>query len=305
MDKNISQKIESGAGMNIGIMSGKVGLPDFSGRAFPLLRSPPRRCGSVGNGCRSAAAVIEEAKKRQNDFVLDYEHQSLAGGAAPAAGWFSFRDIEYVPGDGMYIQASLTGKAANYIINDEYRYASAVFTYHPQSGLVEKLYSVALTNTPGIDENTTGLKEQPVTPSKTEQVSAAEVTGKPPVKEKTEPQSAALKTEAEQPLSDGPAGQPVQAKENDAAYAQKSALFNHALEQMKVIPAQRTVLMKLSTDDLRDYLNTLRPISFLKGRQTEGREQLTAGMLNTHEREVCLRLGIPETEFLTAKNQHI
>ncbi len=52
----------------------------------------------------SAAQVIASAQAQQDQFLIDYEHQTLYsednGAKAPAAGWFSA--LEWRPGDGLY-----------------------------------------------------------------------------------------------------------------------------------------------------------------------------------------------------------
>lgn len=105
-----------------------------------------------------AAAVI--AALGQNELVIDYEHQTLNtssnGQPAPAAGWF--RGLEFVEGQGLFTtDARWTARAAQHIGAEEYRYISAVFTFDPETGAVEQLLHIALTNNPALD----GL--QPVT----------------------------------------------------------------------------------------------------------------------------------------------
>ncbi len=91
---------------------------------------------------------------RKIDTVIDYEHQSLYGEQAPAAGWIKELIIK---DDKLYGMVSWTQKAKEYIKNAEYRYLSPVFDF----GAVDKktgvwigceLTSVALTNTPFLDE---------------------------------------------------------------------------------------------------------------------------------------------------------
>lgn len=103
-----------------------------------------------------AASLISLAKQRQNDIVIDYEHQTLKaaenGQPAPAAGWLSPQDIHFVPGKGLLASnPKWTSKAAAHISNDEYRYLSPVFSYDIKTGRVLDLINVALTNQPAID----------------------------------------------------------------------------------------------------------------------------------------------------------
>lgn len=98
-------------------------------------------------------AIIGTANARANEFVIDYEHQSLNanrnGAPAPAAGWF--KRMEWRDGDGLYvIDARWTDIAAKMIATREYRYISPVFTFD-KSGNVSSILSAALTNTPALD----------------------------------------------------------------------------------------------------------------------------------------------------------
>ncbi|WP_337840508.1 phage protease [Rheinheimera sp.] len=100
-----------------------------------------------------AANVIALFNQRKNDIVIDYEHQTLVaaekGIQAPAAGWFN--EMEYRPGQGLYIKPNWTPKAQAFIANNEYRYLSAVFPYDKTTGEVQAIYMAALTNNPGAD----------------------------------------------------------------------------------------------------------------------------------------------------------
>ncbi|NRA56245.1 MAG: phage protease [Gammaproteobacteria bacterium] len=109
-----------------------------------------------------AERVIAKVAGRNNQLVIDYEHQTLNasdnGKPAPAAGWF--RNIEWREGAGLFatdVQWTATAKA--HIKAGEYRFISAVFPYNKQTGAVEDLYLAALTNQPGLDgmESVTAL----------------------------------------------------------------------------------------------------------------------------------------------------
>lgn len=94
------------------------------------------------------------ANLRKNDFHFDYEHQTLNsdenGKPAPAAGWF--KNLEYVPGEGLFaLDIEWTKNAAEYLANKEYRYTSAVFAYDTRTGRPVSLEHVALTNAPALD----------------------------------------------------------------------------------------------------------------------------------------------------------
>ncbi|NKF51369.1 phage scaffold protein [Shewanella sp. WXL01] len=100
------------------------------------------------------AALKAQAALRANDYHFDYEHQTIHsetnGQPAPAAGWF--KDLEYVPGEGVFANnINWTDKAKQFIADKEYRFASAVFAYDRVTGRPTQLKHIALTNAPALD----------------------------------------------------------------------------------------------------------------------------------------------------------
>ena len=82
------------------------------------------------------------------DVVVDYEHQTLDGVQAPAAGWVKDLSIQ----DGHIVaKVEWTDRAATYLKNREYRYLSPVITVRKADNKATGLHSLALTNTPAID----------------------------------------------------------------------------------------------------------------------------------------------------------
>lgn len=94
----------------------------------------------------AAKLVIDAVSVRGNDVVFDYEHQTLTGDKAPAAGWI--RGLAFEPGAGLVATMEWTSEASGYLANREYRYFSPVFAVRKSDFRVCDLYSVALTNTP-------------------------------------------------------------------------------------------------------------------------------------------------------------
>lgn len=86
--------------------------------------------------------------QRGVDLVIDYEHQTLTGEQAPAAGWVK----ELFLDDG-HIKARVewTPRAKQYLENKEYRYHSPVITVRKSDNKAMGLHSIALTNTPAIE----------------------------------------------------------------------------------------------------------------------------------------------------------
>ncbi|MCG9040426.1 phage protease [Laribacter hongkongensis] len=113
----------------------------------------PTGCQGWFIDARIANGLIAEAARRSNDYVLDYEHQTMLaeknGKPAPAAGWF--KRLEWRD-DGLYVMdARWTDTARQAILAREYRYVSPVFTFDPVTGHVQRLVNVAITNHPALD----------------------------------------------------------------------------------------------------------------------------------------------------------
>ena len=96
----------------------------------------------------SYQAMKAQITQRGVDLVVDYEHQTLKGVQAPAAGWVKELKLE----DGQ-IKAVVdwTAPAAQYLANKEYRYLSPVITVRKTDNKAMGLHSLALTNTPAIE----------------------------------------------------------------------------------------------------------------------------------------------------------
>ena len=91
-----------------------------------------------------ADKVLSDFETRKRDIVIDYEHQTLQTGKAPAAGW-----IEALSKTAEGIMASVrywTKEARRYLEEGEYRYFSPVLNMSKRRPL--SLHSVALTNHP-------------------------------------------------------------------------------------------------------------------------------------------------------------
>lgn len=99
-----------------------------------------------------AAMILEYFESLGHDMAIDYEHQTLTGEKAPAAGWIT--KLEWRDNDGLWARATWTDEAAEYISKREYRYFSPVFYWEEQSRRIVGLYNVALTNQPGMQHLT-------------------------------------------------------------------------------------------------------------------------------------------------------
>lgn len=95
-----------------------------------------------------ADSIITDFGLRGKDVVIDYEHQTLSGGTAPAAGWISALAKST---EGLVAKIKYwTGQAENYLANGEYRYFSPVLYFSRTGRSVSALHSVAITNHPAL-----------------------------------------------------------------------------------------------------------------------------------------------------------
>ena len=99
----------------------------------------------------SFQAMKAQIAQRGVDLVVDYEHQTLKGVEAPAAGWVKELKLE----DGNIVAVvEWTPLGAEYLKNKEYRYLSPVVNVRKMDNKAIGLHSLALTNTPAIENMT-------------------------------------------------------------------------------------------------------------------------------------------------------
>jgi phage I-like protein len=96
----------------------------------------------------SLRLILADRLSRQNDLVVDYEHQTLQDVQAPASGWIT--ELVNKGKEGLWAKVEWTRKAHEYIKNREYRYISPVFHIN-NDGRVYRVDHAALTNAPLID----------------------------------------------------------------------------------------------------------------------------------------------------------
>ena len=83
------------------------------------------------------------------DLVVDYEHQSLSGSEAPAAGWI--KELVDRGEDGIWAKVQWTERAKGYLEAREYRYLSPVVLIRKKDRRAVEVLGAALTNLPAID----------------------------------------------------------------------------------------------------------------------------------------------------------
>jgi phage I-like protein len=69
----------------------------------------------------SLLSMAADFRSRGVDLVIDYEHQSLQGERAPAAGWI--KELE-ARDDGLWAPVDWTRQARDYLEKKEYRYCA-------------------------------------------------------------------------------------------------------------------------------------------------------------------------------------
>ena len=92
-------------------------------------------------------SAAEYWRERNIDMVIDYEHQTMTGTEAPAAGWIKELDPR---DDGLWARVDWTQNAYDRIMNREYRYISPVIELDEKRNFTG-LLNVALTNYPAIN----------------------------------------------------------------------------------------------------------------------------------------------------------
>jgi len=92
--------------------------------------------------------VVAEFSIRGRDLVVDYEHQTLSGDKAPAAGWISSLEKS---AQGLVAKVKYWTDAAKELLSSgEYRYFSPVLCFSRSGRSVSAIHSVALTNHPAM-----------------------------------------------------------------------------------------------------------------------------------------------------------
>jgi len=97
----------------------------------------------------SMDSIIAEFTRRGNDMVIDYEHQTLTGKEAPAAGWL--KKFVKKGAEGLHAVVEWTERAKQYFANKEYRYFSPVFWVRKADRKIISIDHIALTNDPKIN----------------------------------------------------------------------------------------------------------------------------------------------------------
>lgn len=263
-----------------------------------------------------ACRLIDRIAARHTDIVIDYDHQSLYtrdnGRPAPAAGWFRsarWDDVKGLIATGI----KWTDKATDHIRKNEYRYVSAVFLYD-DTGIVREIISVALTNTPALDNlpplqaALSRYQQESVMPQDhtetlnklTEQVAAlsaekAQLSGQ--IAALTVERDALKKTLADRDAAE--AAIKVQAEEQE-----KTSLIEAALSENRLLPADRDIAQEMNLSMLKKFLENRKAFADLS-RQTKDK---SANNTPTHglteaELAICSRMGCDPEQYVVTKRE--
>ncbi len=143
-------------------MGGNV--PDYIQMLPPGLVEPKGKQKFTVDG-EARTDIMDAYGQNKTDLAIDYEHQSLSGSEAPAAGWIEgIENRGDGPGGGIWAKVRWTDRAKTYLRNREYRYISPVVLIKKATGKVVELLGAALTNLPAIDgmEPVVGVMFAPV-----------------------------------------------------------------------------------------------------------------------------------------------
>lgn len=264
----------------------------------------------------SAARVIARASARHTDIVIDFEHQTLNarlnGQRAEAAGWIP-RTLEWRLEGLFATEITWVGDTADLITQKKYRYVSAVFIYDGLTGEVLELISVALTNTPALDglealadlaraHSVFSTEEEAEMPDEKQLAAlAAERDG-------LQTKVAALTQEKGQ-LTDSVTALTAKVAALTAAEAERQALNDNqkrdalllaALNDGRLVPAQKPWAEKQSLAALTEYLEATAPIPLAKGPQHQPDNNGGHG-LTDDQLAMCTRMNVTPEQFLEAQ----
>lgn len=299
--------------------------PRFAPDTFLLIRygdntyTRDGRSGAFLFNEAGADALISEFAGRGRDLVIDFEHSTLSGKEAPAAGWID--RLEKTP-DGLAAHVKYwTEKAKGYLENGEYRYFSPTLTLIRGTQKPNALHSVALTNHPAL-HGVDALVANDWNPS-----------GQPDIK----PERKFVMTKTETALrkllggtvlslsdsTDGAVAARIEALAEElpelrrkaaqcdtlllaGEQAEKLALFDRGIARNAFCNAQKKVLMKMPLEDLKKLEEATPDNAALPEKlpetplKTEKREE---EVLSGEEKEMAGKMNLTEEEFAAAKKK--
>lgn len=259
-------------------------------------------------------AVLTAFARGGIDLPIDYDHQTLEAdakaGPVPAAGWIK----ELAARDGaLWGLVEWTPRAAELIVNKEYRYLSPVFR-HDKQGRVLALEGAGLTHYPNLD--LTPVAHQKGDQEMTDLTPIAQalgVEGEPTV-ERLVSHAARLKEAASRlpdpaewvPMSQHKAVAEELAKLQAQIAAEKAeAAVRAAMSAGKLVPAMKEWALSYATKDPEGFAKWCEAAPAIlppQGETVAHRVAANAGTeLTEEDRIACALLGMSESEFAAHK----
>lgn len=280
---------------------------------------------------KSILSIIATWEKRGNDLVIDYEHQTVTGSEAPAAGWvkeLSARD------DGLWARVEWTERAQRYIETKEYRYFSPVVVLNEKRQPTELLHA-ALTNFPAItnltpltakDTATGGNENKEIENMEKlkkwfgleDSAGEDEIIALVDDRQKKLTQALGLPLEAAvnemmgailalKQSRDSLASlqEEVAALKSEMAAKQAMDMVESAIKEGKVIPGQRDWALEYARSDRKGFeaFVTAAPKVVPLGKYQYADDTKDEGRLAPDEVAMCKALGVSEENFMASKKQ--
>ena len=271
----------------------------------------------------AADALTAEFNSRSRDLVIDFEHSTLSGNEAPAAGWI---DRLEKTSKGLCAHVKYwTDKAKKYLSKGEYRYFSPTLLFTQGGRKPAALHSVALTNHPalhGVDALV--ANDTQLNPS---DLSDKSDKNRKDTTMDQELQDAIRKVlgDTALALTDADGEKNVAAKlsaladelpvlrekaakcdELQAARteAEKLSLFDRGLKRRAFCNAQKAALMKLPLEDLREFEKNTPDNAALPLPLPKPEKQGSAYALTPEEKKIAAKMCLTNEQFAEIKKQY-
>ena len=273
----------------------------------------------------AAEALTAEFNSRSRDLVIDFEHSTLSGNEAPAAGWI---DRLEKTAEGLCAHVKYwTDRAKEYLTRGEYRYFSPTLLFTQGGRKPSALHSVALTNHPalhGVDAlvaNDTKLNPSDLSdPSDKSDKNRKDTT----MDQKLQDAIRKVLGDTALALTDADGEKAVAAKLSALAdelpvlrekaakcdelqsaeiEAKKLALFDRGLKRKAFCNAQKESLMKLPLEDLEEFEKNTPDNAAFPAQMPKPEEdpEKAAAALTDEEKQIAAKMGLTDEQFAEIK----
>ena len=260
----------------------------------------------------AADALIAEFNSRSRDLVIDFEHSTLSGNEAPAAGWI---DRLEKTAEGLAAHVKYwTDKAKEYLTQGEYRYFSPTLLFEHGGKTPAALHSVALTNHPalhGVDALVAN-DNQPKTRKDTTmdqelQDAIRKVLGDTALALTDADGEKAVAAKLSALADELPVLREKAAKcdelQSAEIEAKKLALFDRGLKRKAFCNAQKESLMKLPLEDLEEFEKNTPDNAAFPAQMPKPEEdpEKAAAALTDEEKQIAAKMGLTDEQFAEIK----